>query len=84
MANILLIRHGETDWNREKRLQGYLDIGLNSIGVEQAKLLAKVLATESIDVAYASDLSRAYDTAQTIANHHQLEVKQDALLRERC
>jgi len=84
VANILLIRHGETDWNREKRLQGYLDIGLNSIGIEQAKLLAKVLATESIDVAYASDLSRAYDTAQMIANHHQLEVQQDALLRERC
>jgi probable phosphoglycerate mutase len=84
VANILLIRHGETDWNREKRLQGYLDIGLNSIGVEQANLLAKVLATESIDVAYASDLSRAYDTALTIANHHEIEVQQDALLRERC
>lgn len=84
MANILLIRHGETDWNREKRLQGYIDIGLNSIGIEQANLLAKVLANESIHAAYASDLSRAFDTAKTIANHHQLEVQQDALLRERC
>ena len=84
MANILLIRHGETDWNREKRLQGYIDIGLNQVGIEQAKLLAEVLANEAIDVAYASDLSRAFDTAQTIAQHHALEVTTDAQLRERC
>jgi probable phosphoglycerate mutase len=84
VATILLIRHGETDWNREKRLQGFIDIGLNAIGIEQAKLLASVLQSESIDAAYASDLVRAYDTAHTIAQHHQLEVLKDPSLRERC
>jgi probable phosphoglycerate mutase len=78
VATILLIRHGETDWNREKRLQGFIDIGLNAIGIEQAKLLASVLQSESIDAAYASDLARAYDTADTIAQHHQLEVVKDS------
>lgn len=84
MANILLIRHGETDWNREKRLQGYIDIALNQIGVEQAQLIAKVLSRENIEVAYASDLSRAFDTAVEIAKHHQLEVHKEPGLRERC
>ena len=84
MANILLIRHGETDWNKEKRLQGHLDIGLNDTGVEQAKLLGKILAAEKIDAAYSSDLSRALATANAVATHHELAVYLDKSLRERC
>lgn len=83
MAKILLVRHGETDWNREQRLQGHLDIGLNERGIEQARLLGKILAHEKIDAAYSSDLSRALDTALAIVAHHQLPVSQDQSLRER-
>jgi len=84
MAKILLIRHGETDWNRERRLQGHLDIGLNDTGVQQASLLGKVLANEKIDVAYSSDLKRALATANAIIAHHDIPVYLDKSLRERC
>ena len=84
MANILLIRHGETDWNKERRLQGHLDIGLNDTGIEQAKLLGQVLSKEKIDAAYSSDLSRALATANAVAAHHDMAVYLDKSLRERC
>lgn len=84
MSQILLVRHGETNWNKEQRLQGHLDIGLNEQGIIQAQLLGKVLAREKIDVAYASDLSRALDTANTITAHHQIPTLVDTQLRERC
>jgi len=84
MAKILLIRHGETDWNRERRLQGHLDIGLNETGLQQAKLLGRVLAKEKIDVAYSSDLSRALATTHAIIAHHDIPVYLDRSIRERC
>mgnify|MGYP006266919277 CR=1 FL=1 len=84
MAKILLIRHGETDWNKEKRLQGHLDIGLNDTGIEQARLLGRVLSKEKIDLAYSSDLSRALATANAITQHHDIPVYLDRSLRERC
>ncbi len=84
MTQILLVRHGETDWNKAQRLQGHIDIGLNEQGIVQAKLLGSALAQEKIDIAYSSDLSRALDTANTITAHHDVPTFIDANLRERC
>ena len=83
MTSILLVRHGETDWNKERRLQGHIDIPLNSQGVAQAALLGEALVQEKIAVVYSSDLSRAYDTANAIAHHHALPIFMDSTLRER-
>ena len=66
-TRILAIRHGETPWNVDTRIQGHTDIGLNEEGQWQAQQLAKALASEDIDAVYASDLSRAFSTAQAIA-----------------
>ena len=84
MTDIILVRHGETDWNRVRRLQGHLDIGLNERGRLQARALATALTNEKIDAIYASDLQRARDTAQAIADLHHLPVQIDPALRERC
>jgi probable phosphoglycerate mutase len=82
--NIILIRHGETAWNAERRLQGHLDIPLNAEGERQAKLLAEALAPESIDLVVASDLQRARQTAQAVATTRSMPVHIEAGLRERC
>jgi probable phosphoglycerate mutase len=80
---LCLARHGETDWNAENRIQGQLDIPLNSRGQEQAKALSSVLATMHFDAIYSSDLSRASVTAAAIANELGLELKINPALRER-
>ena len=82
-TRILAIRHGETPWNVDTRIQGHTDIGLNEEGQWQAQQLAKALASEDIDAVYASDLSRAFSTAQAIAATHQLNVTALHGLRER-
>lgn len=82
--NIILIRHGETAWNAERRLQGHLDIPLNAEGERQARLLAEALAPEAIDMVVASDLQRARQTAQAVASTRKLPVHADPGLRERC
>ncbi|WP_413458759.1 histidine phosphatase family protein [Herbaspirillum huttiense] len=84
MTDILLIRHGETDWNVDKRLQGHIDIGLNEAGQRQVLALGEALAGEGIDAVFASDLQRARDTAQAVAGPAGLTVQIDAGLRERC
>jgi probable phosphoglycerate mutase len=84
MTEILLIRHGETDWNVDKRLQGHIDIGLNAAGQRQAALLGQALAAEPLDAVFASALQRARDTAQAVAQRQALSVQIDAGLRERC
>lgn len=84
MTDILLIRHGETDWNVDKRLQGHIDIPLNDAGRRQVLALGAVLAGEGIDAVYASDLQRARATAQAVAEVAGLGVGIDAGLRERC
>ncbi|EJN00933.1 histidine phosphatase family protein [Herbaspirillum sp. YR522] len=84
MTDILLIRHGETDWNVDQRLQGHIDIGLNAEGRRQVLALGVALAGEGIDAVFASDLQRARDTAQAIATAAGLPVEIDAGLRERC
>jgi probable phosphoglycerate mutase len=83
-TRILLIRHGETAWNAERRLQGHLDIALNPEGERQAALLADALAGERIDAIISSDLLRARQTAQALARVHGLPVHDDLALRERC
>jgi probable phosphoglycerate mutase len=84
VTEILLIRHGETAWNVEKRLQGHLDIPLNAEGQRQANALGRSLLGEQIDVIIASDLLRARQTAQEIAAPRGMTVHFDAGLRERC
>ena len=83
MTRLYLIRHGETLWNREKRLQGHLDIGLNEIGLWQAEQVGRHLASRPIQAIISSDLSRAADTARAIAQHHSLSLQLDVQLRER-
>ena len=83
-TRILAIRHGETAWNVDTRLQGHLDIPLNEVGLRQAQHLAQTLVQrETIDAIYASDLSRANSTAQAIAQAMGQTVTVHAGLRER-
>ena len=84
MLDILLIRHGETDWNVDKRLQGHIDIPLNAEGQRQAAALGRALENEPLDAIYASDLQRARDTAQAVATLQGKTVQIDPALRERC
>lgn len=83
-TTILLIRHGETAWNAERRLQGHLDIALNVEGERQAALLGAALAAEPIDHIVSSDLQRARQTAEAIARARGAQVGIDPALRERC
>jgi len=80
---LLLARHGETDWNREHRIQGKTDVPLNDEGRAQAAALAEELAAEPLDAVYASDLARARDTARAVAERHDLDVVELPELRER-
>ncbi len=84
MLEILLIRHGETAWNAEKRMQGHLDIGLNEAGLQQAAALGQALRDEGLDAIISSDLQRASQTAAAVAAGRSLSVGIDAGLRERC
>lgn len=84
ITKIILIRHGETAWNAERRLQGHIDIALNAEGVRQADALGAALAGAAFDAIYASDLQRAHQTAQAVAVLHGLPVLAEAGLRERC
>jgi probable phosphoglycerate mutase len=83
-TNIILIRHGETAWNAERRLQGHLDITLNHEGERQAEALGAALAGERFDAIVASDLLRARRTAEAVAQRHGVPVRLDRELRERC
>ena len=83
-TSILLIRHGETPWNAERRLQGHIDIPLSDTGLQQAAALGQALAGEPLAAILSSDLRRAQQTAQAVADLQDLPVQTDALLRERC
>lgn len=84
-TRILAIRHGETAWNVDTRIQGHLDIPLNATGLQQARWLARALAEgDAVHAVYASDLARAHATALAIAQALGLEVHAHPGLRERA
>ena len=84
MTTIILARHGETDWNRERRVQGQADPPLNEAGREQAAELARTLEAEAEapSAIYSSDLRRARETAAIVAEALRLPVRTDPRLRE--
>jgi probable phosphoglycerate mutase len=82
VTTILLARHGETDWNSERRWQGHADRPLNEVGRQQARELAETLTDRAIDVVYSSDLLRAHETALIVGERLGLPVSVDAGLRE--
>lgn len=82
-TRLCLIRHGETAWNADQRIQGQIDIPLSARGRAQARALARALATERFAALYASDLARARDTAHLLAEPHGLAVGFERELRER-
>ena len=83
MTTLLLVRHGETDWNAEGRLQGHTDRPLTDYGRRQAQQLAEELEREEIDAIYSSDLARARETAQIVGERLALPVELDPELREK-
>lgn len=80
--NIYLIRHGQTPWNKENRIQGHEDTSLTEIGKEQAKKLANRLLNKDIKVIYSSDLKRAYETGKIISEIIKAPIYADERLRE--
>jgi broad specificity phosphatase PhoE len=83
VTELILVRHGETDWNAEGRLQGHTDRPLSDYGREQARRLADDLADEEFDAIYASDLARARETAEIVAERLGLPVTLEPDLREK-
>jgi probable phosphoglycerate mutase len=87
VTRLIVLRHGETAWNVDTRIQGQLDIGLNATGLRQAERLGQALASEEFDAVYASDLSRAWRTAESVASRQQrgaLVPVPEPRLRERA
>lgn len=83
-TRIVAIRHGETAWNVDTRIQGHLDIPLNATGRWQAARMAEALIDEGISAVYSSDLSRALQTAEALGGALGLSVVSDVRLRERA
>ena len=81
-TTFVLVRHGETDWNRERRFQGHADPPLNATGRTQARELAHALAGDSFAIAYSSPLQRSYETAEIVAGQLGLDVLASSGLME--
>ena len=84
ITRFIVVRHGETYWNAETRIQGQLDSDLNEEGIAQAEAVGARVAKESFDVLVSSDLGRARATAQRISDRTGKPIELDAALRERC
>ena len=82
MTEIIIIRHGETEWNKTGCFQGHSDVPLSAEGRAQAAMLGENLAVDHVDMIYASDLTRAMETAAPLAQRFGLEVISDPQLRE--
>jgi 2,3-bisphosphoglycerate-dependent phosphoglycerate mutase len=82
MTDLVFIRHGETDWNRQQRFQGQIDVPLNGVGQLQAQRLATALAGERFDVLISSDLQRARQTALPLERAHARQALPQRGLRE--
>jgi broad specificity phosphatase PhoE len=82
-SRFYIIRHGQTEWNLEKRIQGQLDSNLSEKGEEQAKGIAKKLLGVDFSTVYSSDLGRAKQTANILIMEKKVVLKTTALLRER-
>ena len=82
-TRVVVVRHGETAWNVDTRIQGQLDIALNDVGRWQAVRVAAALEDEGLDAIYSSDLARAQQTAQSVADATGVRLQLDAGLRER-
>lgn len=83
VTRVIAVRHGQTEWNAQSRIQGHTDIGLDTTGLRQARALGAALAGAGLDAIYASDMARALQTAQAVADRTGLAVAADAGLRER-
>lgn len=83
VTRLCLVRHGETAWNAEGRVQGQLDVPLSATGLAQARAVSSALAGETFSAIYASDLARVRQTAEPAAARLGLEVRLEAALRER-
>ncbi len=81
---LIFVRHGQTTWNLASRYQGHADSDLSELGLIQAERVGNRLKDTRIDAVYSSDLKRASDTAEAIAEHHGLSVRTDPRLREVC
>jgi len=79
---IILVRHGETQWNTTGRFGGHSDVPLNEKGKNQAEAAGQKLKSNTFDRVYCSDLSRAVDTAAAIIKHHDINVKYTPTIRE--
>ena len=84
VTRIVAIRHGETAWNVDTRIQGHRDIALNDTGRWQAQRMASALIDEGISAIYSSDLLRALETAQALGRALSMPVVTDTRLRERA
>ena len=83
MTRWVLVRHGETEWNAEQRIQGHSDAPLSTVGVEQAQRLASRLNGTPLVAAYSSDMTRARKTAKIIIADHSIDLQELFDLRER-
>ena len=80
--NVYLIRHGETDWNKDKRLQGQTEVPLNANGIELAKITAMGMKDIKLDYAFSSPLGRAMTTAEVILEGRDINIVKDDRLKE--
>jgi len=80
---ILITRHGQTDWNVLRKVQGVTDIELNSVGIEQAKKVGEMLKDKKIDIVFSSPLKRAYRTAELIVENRNIPIIKDNRIIER-